>query len=325
MAVYTTIDDDEIAALLDRYDIGNLLSLAGVAEGVENSNFILRTDRDTFILTLYEKRTNEADLPFFMDLKGHLAEGGLNCPLPIADKTGQILQRISGKPGALFSFLDGVSYRNPTAVHCHNLGKILAQMHETVSDFSGYRANALGPDNWAELLSSIDHDPTDLPSRLRAQTEEIVTDIVSLWPQNLPKGIIHADLFPNNVMFVGDELTGVIDFYFACHDLLSYDLAICLNSWCFERDGSFNITKSSALIDGYQSVRSLEQDEIDALPILCAGAALRFFLTRLYDWIHTPKTALVKPHDPMEYWSKIRFHRRVHSAESYGLWTSDKR
>ena len=321
MAVYTTIDDDDIAALLDRYEIGNLLSLAGIAEGVENSNFILRTDKDTYILTLYEKRTNEADLPFFMDLKGHLAQAGINCPLPIADKNGEILQRIAGKPGALFSFLDGVSYRNPTPDHCHNLGKILAQMHEKVADFTGHRANALGPDSWSDLLSNIDHDPADLPSGLRAQTTEIVQEITQQWPRNLPKGIIHADLFPNNVMFVGDDITGVIDFYFACHDLLSYDLAICLNSWCFERDGSFNITKSSALLAGYQSVRPLQDDEIDALPILCTGAAVRFFLTRLYDWIHTPPTALVKPHDPMEYWSKIRFHRRTKSAASYGLWS----
>ena len=320
MAVYTTIDDNEIAQLLSHYDIGQLLSLAGIAEGVENSNFLLRTDKGNFILTLYEKRTNEADLPFFMDLKHHLSQAGLNCPLPIADKQGQVLQRIAGRPGALFSFLDGISYRKPTAEHCANLGKILAEMHLKTADFTGSRENALGPHSWQDLLASIDSDPADLPQGLRAQTKDILNDVVTRWPQHLPTGVIHADLFPNNVMFVGDELTGVIDFYFACTDILAYDLAICLNSWCFEQDGSFNITKSAAMITGYQSVRPLSNDEINALPLLCTGAAIRFFLTRLYDWINTPKEALVKPHDPMEYWAKIRFHNRISAPSSYGLW-----
>ncbi len=323
MAVYTTIDDNEIADLLARYDIGQLLSLAGIAEGVENSNFLLRTDQGNFILTLYEKRTNEADLPFFMDLKRHLSEAGVTCPLPIEDKSGAVLQRIAGRPGAIFSFLDGISYRNPTAEHCRNLGMILAEMHLKTADFSAVRTNALGPDSWADLLLSIDRDPDDLPPNLRDKTGALITDIVARWPQDLPTGIIHADLFPNNVMFVGDKLTGVIDFYFACSDILAYDLGICLNSWCFEKDGSFNITKSSAMIAGYQSVRPLSQNEIDALPILCTGSAIRFFLTRLYDWLNTPKDALVKPHDPMEYWGKIRFHRTVKSPASYGLWQDD--
>lgn len=320
MAVYTTIDDDEIASLIEKYDIGQLLSLAGIAEGVENSNFILRTDKDTFILTLYEKRTNEADLPFFMDLKRHLSQEGLNCPLPIADKSGTVLQKIAGRPGAIFSFLDGVSYRKPTSEHCRNLGKILAQMHVKTASFTPQRPNALGPHSWQDLLASITQDPADLPAGLRTKTKALLDDVIARWPDDLPQGIIHADLFPNNVMFVGDELTGVIDFYFACSDLLAYDLAICLNSWCFEQDGSFNVTKSAAMIEGYQSVRPLQDNEIAALPILCTGSAIRFFLTRLYDWINTPKDALVAPHDPMEYWSKIRFHSRVSGPSSYGLW-----
>ena len=320
MAVYTTIADDEIASLLQNYEIGNLLSLAGIAEGVENSNFILRTDKATFILTIYEKRTDPADLPFFMDLKRHLNDAGINCPLPIADKSGQVLQHISGKLGAIFSFLDGISYQNPTTEHCRNLGKILAEMHQKTADFMGQRPNALGPNSWHELWRSIDVDPADLPQGIRAKSQIIVDEIVAKWPTELPQGVIHADLFPNNVMFVGNDLTGVIDFYFACYDILAYDLSICLNSWCFEKDGSFNITKSAAMLKGYQSVRPLSVAEIAALPILCKGSALRFFLTRLYDWINTPKDALVKPHDPMEYWHKIRFHNRIQDASSYGLW-----
>ena len=320
MAVYTTIEDQEIVTLLDRYDIGQLLSLAGIAEGVENSNFLLRTDQGNFILTLYEKRTNEADLPFFMSLKQHLSAAGVNCPLPIADYTGTVLQRVAGRPGAIFSFLDGVSYRSPTASHCEKLGRILAEMHLKTADFTKTRPNALGPDSWQDLLASIDTDPADLPPNLRAQTKDLVHDIVANWPNTLPTGTIHADLFPNNVMFVGDDLTGVIDFYFACTDILAYDLSICLNSWCFEKDGSFNITKSAAIIAGYQSIRPLSDAEIKALPILCTGSAIRFFLTRLYDWINTPQEALVKPHDPMEYWSKIRFHSKVTGPSAYGIW-----
>ena len=320
MAVYTTIEDQEIIALLDRYDIGQLLSLAGIAEGVENSNFLLRTDQNNFILTLYEKRTNKSDLPFFMGLKQHLSAAGVNCPLPISDRRGNVLQRLAGRPGAIFSFLDGVSYRSPTATHCEKLGKILAEIHVKTADFTQTRPNALGPDSWQALLASIDRDPDDLPPHLRVQAKDLVSDIIDRWPDNLPLGTIHADLFPNNVMFVGDELTGVIDFYFACTDILAYDLSICLNSWCFEKDGSFNITKSAALIAGYQSVRALSAAEIEALPILCTGSAIRFFLTRLYDWINTPQDALVKPHDPMEYWGKIRFHSKVTGPSAYGLW-----
>lgn len=320
MAVYTQIADDEIAQLLDGYDIGKPLSLAGIAEGVENSNFLLRTEQGPFILTLYEKRTNEADLPFFIDLKRHLSDAGINCPLPIADKAGQILQKVAGKPGAIFSFLDGISYRNPTAEHCRALGEILGQMHQQTANFDGHRPNALGPDSWPDLLASITTDPVDLPPHLRAKAKEALGDITTQWPQDLPSGVIHADLFPNNVMFVGNKLTGVIDFYFACHDILAYDLVICLNSWCFEKDNSFNITKSAAMLEGYQSVRRLSEAELNALPILARGAAMRFFLTRLYDWINTPKDALVKPHDPMEYWAKLRHHQRIDSPLSYGLW-----
>ena len=321
MAVYTTINDEEISDLLARYNIGQLLSLAGIAEGVENSNFLLRTDRDNYILTLYEKRTNEADLPFFMDLKRHLSAAGITCPSPIKDKDGQVLQEIAGRPGAIFSFLNGVSYRNPKPQHCYNLGKILAEMHVKTADFDGMRKNALGPHDWQALLDSIAEDPSDLPAGLRQKAHNRLADILDRWPRDLPAGIIHADLFPNNVMFVGDDLTGVIDFYFACSDLYAYDVAICLNSWCFEPDGSFNITKSSALLQSYQSERPLDEAEIAALPVLCEGSAMRFFLTRLYDWINTPKDALVKPHDPMEYWAKLRFHSQCQSAASYGLWS----
>ena len=321
MAVYTTISDAELLALVETYDIGTLLSFAGIAEGVENSNYLLRTDKANYILTLYEKRTNEQDLPFFMGLMQHLSEAGIICPSPITDKSGTILQHIVGRPAAMVSFLDGVSNRFPNATQCRNLGIALARMHLATADFAMKRDNALGPAGWQPLLNSITEEPADLPKGLKAQAQTKLEAILAEWPDNLPTGIIHADLFPNNVMFVGDELTGLIDFYFACHDVTAYDLATCLNSWCFENDGTFNVTKSAAMLAGYQSVRPLSDDEKQALPVLCRGSAIRFFLTRFYDWINTPKDALVKPHDPMEYWAKLRFHEKCDSPASYGLWS----
>ena len=321
MAVYTTISDDELASLLARYDLGTLLSFQGIAEGVENSNYLLRTDKANYILTLYEKRTNEEDLPFFMGLMEHLAKSGIICPAPIYDNGGQILQKVAGRPAALVSFLDGVSHNVPNTAQCRALGEVLAKMHLATADFAMRRQNALGPQGWQPLLSSIEPQETSLPDNLKTLAQDKLDSLLANWPKDLPSGVIHADLFPNNVMFIGDELTGVIDFYFACSDSLAYDLSICLNSWCFEHDGSFNITKSAAMIEGYQSVRPLSEAEINALPILCRGSAMRFFLTRYYDWINTPKEAFVKPHDPMEYWSKLRFHEKCTSPAAYGIWS----
>ena len=321
MAVYTTISDDELAALLARYDLGTLLSFQGIAEGVENSNYLLRTDKANYILTLYEKRTNKEDLPFFMGLMEHLAKAGIICPAPIYDNEGQILQNVAGRPAALVSFLDGVSHNVPNAAQCKELGRVLAKMHLATASFDMSRQNALGPDGWQPLLSSIEPHDTQLPDNLKALAQEKLALILSDWPKELPVGVIHADLFPNNVMFIGDELTGVIDFYFACTDALAYDLSICLNSWCFEHDGSFNVTKSAAMIEGYQSIRPLSKEEIAALPVLCRGSAMRFFLTRFFDWINTPADAFVKPHDPMEYWAKLRFHEKCSTASAYGIWS----
>lgn len=323
MAVYTHISDEELARFLGQYDLGQLLSLSGIAEGVENSNFLLRTDKANYILTLYEKRVSENDLPFFIGLMQHLADKGLNCPLPVATKTGETLSHCAGRPAAIVSFLDGTSSRFPNAQKCRAAGSVLAEMHEKAADMTLGRVNKLGPSGWQPLWDSIDKSfdrlPKTLPDDLLAKTDEALSEVLAAWPTDLPTGIIHADLFPNNALFIGDKLTGIIDFYFSGTDLLAYDLAICLNSWCFEPDGSFNITKSAALLSGYQSVRTLCQAELDALRVLCAGAALRFFLTRYYDWINTPPDAFVKPLNPMEYWSKLRFHRAVRTPVSYGV------
>ena len=295
--------------------------MAGIAEGVENSNFLLRTEKANYILTLYEKRVDEADLPFFIGLMDHLAAAGLQCPVPIKDKDGTVLQSCAGRPAAIVSFLDGTSQKFPTAEKCAELGRALAHFHMDSADFSLKRANSLGPDSWLPLLKSVNGELADMPADLKQKAEACIHDLSSNWPANLPAGHIHADLFPNNALFVGDKLTGIIDFYFACHDLYSYDQAVCLNSWCFDKDGSFNVTKSARLLNAYQTVRPLQEAEKQALPILCAGAAMRFFLTRLYDWINTPADALVKPLNPLEFWARLRFHQKVAGPADYGLWS----
>ncbi len=296
------------------------MSFAGIAEGVENSNYLLRTDKAHYILTLYEKRVKADDLPFFIGLMQHLAEAGLDCPVPVADKKGRILQNLCGRPAAIVTFLDGTSQRFPNVEKCRALGRDLARFHCLSEGFAGVRKNALGPEGWTPLLASIEGDLPDMPDAILDQAGDSLEKILQSWPTGLPSGHIHADMFPNNVLFVGDRLTGIIDFYFACQDIYAYDIAVCLNSWCFDADGSFNVTKSGAILQGYESQRPLLDAEKQALPILNQGAAMRFFLTRLYDWINTPKDALVKPLNPLEFWSRLRFHQRAKGPESYGLW-----
>ena len=320
MAVYTEVDDTILAEFLSRYDIGTVVSFAGIAEGVENSNYLLRTTKAHYILTLYEKRVNADDLPFFVELMEHLASKGMNCPLPVAAKDGSVLSEIMGRPCAIFTFLDGTSSRYPNRAKCRNLGAALAQLHINAEGVSRSRPNALGPDSWKPLLDSVGKRTNELGEDMLARVEKRLEQITGNWPKDLPRGIIHADLFPNNVLFMGDDLTGLIDFYFACEDILAYDIGICLNSWCFEADGSFNMTKSRALINGYQSARQLNDDEINNIPVLAAGSAMRFFLTRLYDWMNTPENALVSPKDPMEYWSILRFHQSVSGSAAYGFY-----
>jgi homoserine kinase type II len=319
MAVYTDVSADDLARFIGRYDIGELLSYKGIAEGVENSNFLVHTSAGTFILTLYEKRVAEHDLPFFLGLMEHLAARGLNCPQPVKNKDGGMLGIVAGRPAAIVTFLDGLWIRKPNAGHCAAVGEALARLHIAGADFSIKRPNALSVESWRPLF---EHAGPRGDSVRPGLCNEIVTELGMLeknWPRDLPSGVIHADLFPDNVFFLGDKLSGLIDFYFACNDMFAYDVAICLNCWCFEPDHSYNVTKGRALLGAYNKVRALSAIEQAALPMLARGAAMRFLLTRLVDWLSVPDGALVKPKDPLEYFRKLRFHQSVKNANDYGL------
>jgi homoserine kinase type II len=320
MAVYTEVSDDELRDFMAAYDLGNLLSCKGIAEGVENSNFLVVTDYSPFILTLYEKRVTEADLPYFLGLMEHIADKGFTCPTPVRTREGAALRRLAGRPAAIVTFLTGMWPRRIGQDHCAALGKALAQFHAAGADFPMTRQNSLSVDGWGPLFAKIDaEEADDLQSGLAAEIAAELTFLQDNWPKNLPRGTIHADLFPDNVFFENSTLTGFIDFYFACTDALAYDLAICLNAWCFEPDGSFVPVRGHAFLKAYQSVRKLTKAELAALPILARGAALRFLLTRLYDWINHPPGAMVRKKDPLEYRRKLSFHQKVRDVGDYGL------
>ena len=319
MAVYTAIDEDSLDDFLSAYDVGRAVSVKGIAEGVENSNYLLMTEEGRFILTLYEKRVDPDDLPFFLGFMDHLAAKGVRCPTPIHGRDGLALRTLCGRPAALISFLDGVWPTRIQPFHCAGLGKALATMHQAGADFGLKRANALSIKGWRPLFEGCEPDADDVHPGLAAELATELDVIERAWPGGLPSGVIHADLFPDNVFFQRETLTGLIDFYFACNDLLCYDIAICLNAWCFEVDGAFNITKARHMLAAYRQVRPLSDGELEALPLLARGAALRFLLTRLYDWQHQVEGALVKPKDPLEYLEKLRFHQGVTGPGAYGL------
>lgn len=319
MAVYTDVGEAELAAFLARYRVGAALSYKGIAEGTENTNFLLRAEAGSFILTLYERRVEVADLPFFLGLMEHLANKGLSCPLPVRARDGALTGTLAGREAALITFLDGVWMRRPNVAQCREVGAALAALHLAGADFSLARPNALSVAGWHALWEGCGNRADEIEPGLAGEIEADLRKISAAWPDDLPSGVIHADLFPDNVFFLGDRLSGLIDFYFACNDLYAYDLAICLNAWCFEPGFAFNITKGMALLAGYRAVRSLSQEEVQALPVLAHGAALRFLLTRLFDWLTIPDGPLVRKRDPMEYIRKLRFHRQVSSAADYGL------
>jgi homoserine kinase type II len=319
MAVYTEVTDEALTAFVALFDIGSVVAFRGIAEGVENSNYALKTTEADFILTLYEKRVEVADLPYFLGLMEHLAAQGLPCALPVRARDGANLNPLAGRIAAITTFLPGVWPRRVTIEHCEPLGAALARFHVAGAGFAPARKNALGPQGWPPLLEKCLGRADTVLAGLGAELSVALRHILAEWPNDLPAGHIHADLFPDNVFFLDGRISGLIDFYFAATDFYAYDVAICLNAWCFERDFSFNVTKSRALLRGYAAHRALTAAERSALPILAQGSAMRFLLTRLYDWLHAAEGALVTPKDPLDYYPRLRFHRDVTSEAAYGL------
>ena len=319
MAVYTEVSDEALAAFLADYDIGGMVAFRGIAEGVENSNYQLRTTGGDFILTLYEKRVDPAELPWFLGLMQHLADRGITCPLPVRGRDGDSLRQLAGRPACITTFLPGVWPRRVRLEHCGPVGEALAGLHRAGEGYAPVRRNALGPEDWPALLAHCLPRADEVQDGLGRELQAALDRIMAGWPSGLPRGHIHADLFPDNVFFLDGRLSGLIDFYFAATDLLAYDVAVCLNAWCFETDFTFNATKARALLRGYAATRPLSAAEQAALPLLCQGAALRFLLTRLFDWVNTPPGAMVTRKDPIEYLRRLRFHLAAGDEHAYGL------
>lgn len=318
MAVYTNVSDHQLNAFLSAFDLGEPKSFKGIAEGVENTNFLLETEKGRYILTLYEKRVNKNDLPFFLDLIDHLSNSGIICPTPLRDNDGKSLRTCAGRPAALFTFLDGLSIRWPTAHHCGELGKAMAKFHKSGLEFKGTRENSFSVEGMQKFYTAIEGDINSIAPNLVTLIETELEFLKNKWPSNLPEGIIHADLFPDNVFFLNEEVSGLIDFYFACTDYLILDIAITLNAWCFEKDVSYNVTKASRLLSAYSKVRPITDEELEVLPIIARAAALRFLLTRTNDWLVINEGALVAKKDPMEYVRKLKFHQSIINPGSYG-------
>ena len=319
MAVYTDVAAEDLTKFLAGYELGEVLSYKGIAEGVENSNFLVHTRQGHFILTLYEKRVAAGDIPFFLALMEHLAARDITCPQPVKNRAGETLGQLCGRPAAIVTFLDGMWIRRPDPRHCYALGGALAKLHLAGADFAQRRRNTLSVEGWRPLYEQVASRADSVQPNLAETIERELAHLEQHWPRDLPHGVIHADLFPDNVFFLGNALSGLIDFYFACNDLLAYDVAICLNAWCFEPDHSYNVTKGRELLQGYMRARPLSPAELEAMPLLARGAATRFLLTRLTDWLNVPEGALVRPKNPMEYFRKLRFHQAINNVRDYGV------
>lgn len=326
MAVYTQLGAETLAAIIAEFDVGPLVSAKGIAEGVSNSNWLIETGGTDgksarFILTMYETRTDIGDLPFFLGLLDHLAGHGCPVPRTIHDRAGQAYRLHDGKALALIEFLPGVSVSEPTPAQARAVGAALAQVHIAAADFPARRANALGPEGWQSLAKACGSEGlASIHPELARLVDRELARLHRQWPHDLPHSVIHADLFPDNVLMLGDEVTGLIDFYFACHDITAYDLAVTHAAWCFSSDGkTFDAALSTALLAGYSAVRPLLDEERAALPVLARGAAMRFLMTRAYDWMNTPEGALVTRKDPLAFARRLEFYADPANAGLFGM------
>jgi homoserine kinase type II len=309
MAVYTHVSAEALSAFLRRYDdVGELVSAKGIAEGVENSNYLVDTSTARFILTLYEKRVEVADLPFFLDLLDHCATRGLPVPPAIRDRDGVAIQTLEGRPACLIRFLNGVSVTRPTTDQAATAGAALGALHAAVADFAGGRPNSLGIGDWRALLTRCGSDLDAITPGLFARVDAALAAVEADWPHDLPHSVIHADLFPDNVLMLGARVTGLIDFYFACRDIRAYDIAVMHTSWAFDPRGAPLDGVGPALLAGYADTFGLSAAERAALSVLARGACIRFLLTRAWDWLNTPADALVTRKDPLAYLRRLDWY-----------------
>ncbi|NML06053.1 homoserine kinase [Sphingomonas sp. G-3-2-10] len=309
MAVYTQVSAEALSAFLTRFDAGELVSAKGIAEGVENSNYLVDTTTARFILTLYEKRVDAADLPWFMALLDHLAKRGNKVPPAIPDRDGRLIHELEGRPACLIEFLSGVSVTHPTPAQARAAAEAMGRMHAGLADFAQPRVNSMGAQTWAEQLARCGRDLDSIQAGLFDRVSQALDRVLADWPSHLPVSAIHADLFPDNVLMLGEQVTGLIDFYFACTDIRAYDVAVMHGAWAFDGTGrNYDAQVGRALIEGYTASFGLSDDERAALPVLAEGAAIRFLLSRAWDWLNTPADAMVTRKDPLAYLRRLDFY-----------------
>ena len=320
MAVYTKFNRNKIEEILSNYNLGKLNQFKGIEEGIENSNYFLSVEKKKFILTVYEKRVRSEDLPFFSNLMSSLNKSNFKCPAPIINKQNKTITDFEGKKLMIVSFLEGKAKQNLSPLNCKSVGIEVAKMHKITSNFKFKRDNDLSVKSWRTLFNSVKDKCSKIHKDLPKLIEENLDDVEKNWPANLPRGIIHADLFHDNIFFIKDKFSGIIDFYFSCEDFLAFEIAICFNALCFDglkENLSFNVTKAKNFIDGYTSVRKLSDEEKNNIKVLSQGAALRFLLTRVFDAINKVEGAIVKIKDPVEYLKRLEFHKNSKNYEDY--------
>ena len=320
MAVYTKINNRDLLSLSDSYKLGKITKLKGIKKGIENTNYLLRTNKNKFILTIFERRVKKKDLPFFMSLMEKLNQKKIICPKPLKNNKGEHLSKVRNKPASIVTFLSGSDKTNLNYKNCFDIGKNIAKFHKATSMIKLYRENSMSVKKLGGLLKSIKFKSSRMSSKLEPTLNECLKDIKGQWPKKLPDGIIHGDLFIDNIFFNKNKFSGFIDFYFSSNDYLMYEIAICINALCFDKKRNYfkmNYKKVKNLIDGYETLRPFTKKEKDALNILCRGAALRYLLTRIYDYFNTPKTALIQIKDPNEYFQKLIFHNNLNSYKDY--------
>ena len=320
MAVYTKLNQKKIEEILSNYKLGKLDSYKGIEEGIENTNYFLLVDKKKFILTIYEKRVKSSDLPFFSDLMLSLHKANFKCPAPILNNNGETITNFGGKKLMIVSFLEGKAKQNLSPANCKSIGSEIAKMHDLTKNLKLKRQNDLSVNSWRKLFNSVKDRCENIHKDLPKLIEENLNDVEKNWPKNLPKGIIHADLFHDNIFFIQDKFSGVIDFYFSCEDFFAFEIAICFNALCFDglkSNLSFNVTKAKNFIDGYTSIRKLTDEELNNIKVLSQGAALRFLLTRVFDSLNKVEGAIVKIKDPMEYLKRLEFHKNAKNHEDY--------